>query len=352
MVDRQNEYILFFDRPAALEEVRGFANLEKAPNFDITLLAHGPFSPWTQLTLPFLFRKLGLDIFHSPNYMIPFLAFPRDKAGRILSVVNIHDVIPLLFPHLTRQSKKTHFSPIYRQLMLEVGRRADMIITGSLCARADILRELRITNPAKVVVIPDGVDSRFTPPLEPRPDSKTILYVGRLDPYKNLPGLVEAFSKVRRTAAPEARLKIVGPRDKRYPEAPRLAAELGIAPFIDWVGYLSDAELVEAYRQARVLVLPSHYEGFGLPVLEAMACGTPVICSTAASLPELAGDAALLVDADDTDGLTEAIARVLADNALALSLREKGLRRAAQFSWRCTAELTLEVYRSLGKVNT
>jgi glycosyltransferase involved in cell wall biosynthesis len=347
VVDRQNEYVLFFDRPAALEEVRGFANLEKAPNFDITLLAHGPFSPWSQLALPSLFRKLGLDIFHSPSYMIPLLAFPRTRAGDTLCVVTLHDLIPLSFPRHAPRSKKTRLFPLYRLLMMEVGRRADMIITGSSSARSDILRELRILDSSTVVVIPDGVDARFTPPAAPKADTKTILYVGRLDPYKNVPGLVEAFSKVRQTAAPEARLRIVGAKDDRYPEASRLAEKLGVEPFVEWTGYLPDCGLVEAYQQAAVFALPSHYEGFGLPVLEAMACGTPVICSNAASLPEVAGDAALLVSPDDTDGLAEAIARVLADEALASTMREKGLRRAAQFSWRRTAELTLEAYRSL-----
>jgi glycosyltransferase involved in cell wall biosynthesis len=347
MVDRQNEYILFFDRPAALEEVRGFANLEKAPNFDITLLAHGPFSPWSQIVLPSQFTRMGLDVFHSPNYMIPFLAFPRKRAGDTLCVVTIHDLIPLSFPHYAPRSKKTRLFPLYRLLMLEVGRRADMIITGSSSARSDILRELRIPDPSTVVVIPDGVDARFTPSATAKSDTRTILYVGRLDPYKNVPGLVEAFSKVRQTAAPEARLRIAGPKDDRYPEASRLAEKLGVGPFVEWAGYLPLCELVEAYQQAAVFVLPSHYEGFGLPVLEAMACGTPVICSNAASLPDVVGDAALLVSPDDTDGLAEAIVRVLTDKALASTMREKGLRRAAQFSWRRTAELTLEAYRSL-----
>ncbi|MCX5800617.1 MAG: glycosyltransferase family 1 protein [Candidatus Eisenbacteria bacterium] len=346
-IDRQNEYVLFFDRAAALEEVRAFAHLEEAPNFSTSLLAHGPFSPWSQLVLPSLFTRLRLDVFHSANYMIPFLAFPRNRAGDTLCVVNLHDLIPLLFPHYSPRSKKARLLPLYRLLMTEVGRRADVIITGSSSARSDILRELQISNPSTVVVIPDGVDARFTPSGAAKAHTKTILYVGRLDPYKNVPRLVEAFWRVRQTAAPEATLRIVGPKDDRYPEAPRLAEKLGLGPLVQWAGYLTDWELVEAYRQAAVFVLPSRYEGFGLPALEAMACGTPVICSNAASLPEVVGDAAMQVDPDDVEGLAEAIARVLTDEALASTMREKGLRRAAQFSWRRTAQLTLEVFRSL-----
>jgi alpha-1,3-rhamnosyl/mannosyltransferase len=350
-VDSKNEYVLFFSHPSTVEEIQRSACLDDSPNFSTVLLGYGPFDVRSQLLLPSLLHRLRLDIFHSPNYMIPFLAFGRRRAQRPLCVVNLHDVIPLLFPHFTRRSKKTRFMPVYRGLMREVGRRADLIITGSECAREDILRELRIDNTESVAAIPDGVDSRFTPSDVPSVDSKTVLYVGRLDPYKNVPGLVEAFSKVLRTGVPDARLRIVGPRDPRYPEAPRLASELGIDSSVEWAGYLTDPQLLEAYRQAAVLALPSFYEGFGLPVVEAMACGTPVVCSNAASLPEVAADAAIMVDPGDTDQLAQELTRVLTDSALRLSLREKGLRRAAEFSWQRTAELTLQAYsRVLGGV--
>ncbi|MBN1503590.1 MAG: glycosyltransferase family 4 protein [Candidatus Eisenbacteria bacterium] len=346
-IDRENEYVLFFDRPEALEETCRLAQLSKAPNFSPLLLAYGPFSLRGQLVQPTVFRKLRLDVFHSPNYMVPLRAFPKGRAGRTTCVVNVHDVIPLLFRNRLSRSKKARLFPLYRRIMLEVGRRADLIITGSTCSRTDVLRELRIKDPGRVIVIPDGVDPRFAPSsVEPRTGDITILYVGRLDPYKNVPRLVEAFSTVRKGSAPGARLKIVGPKDERYPEAALLAESLGVAPFVEWVGYVGDEDLVRAYQQAAVLVLPSHYEGFGLPALEAMACGTPVICSNSSSLPEVVGDAALLVDPDNTDELVTAIARVLSDQTLRSDLREKGLRRAARFSWRHTAALTLDAYRS------
>jgi glycosyltransferase involved in cell wall biosynthesis len=277
--------------------------------------------------------------------MVPLPAFPRERPGRTLCVINVHDVIPLLFRSQVRRSKKARLFPVYRGLMLEVARRADLIITGSSSSRDDIVRELRVKDSGRVAAIPDGVDERFTPAAEPHSRDNTILYVGRLDPYKNVPGLVEAFAKVRRGAVPDARLRIVGPADERYPEAPRLAEALGVARFVEWAGYLGDAELEEAYRQAAVLVLPSHYEGFGLPALEAMACGTPVVCSNVSSLPEVVGDAALTVDPHKTGELASAISRVLSDEPLRRELREKGLRRASLFSWRNTAVLTLQAYR-------
>jgi len=345
--DRENEYVLFFDRQDARDDMRGFARLDDAPNFTACLLDYGPFSLRGQLGLPMAFNRLGLDVFHSPNYMVPLLAFPRQRAGRTLCVINVHDVIPLLFRSQVSRSRKARLFPIYRRLMLEVARRADLIITGSSSSRTDVMRELRVKEPGRIAVIPDGVDERFKPTAAPVARGNTILYVGRLDPYKNVPRLVEAFAAVRGKAAPEARLRIVGPSDDRYPEAPRLAETLGVAGFVEWVGYLGDAELVEAYQQAAVLVLPSHYEGFGLPALEAMACGTPVVCSNVSSLPEVVGDAALMVDPDKTDDLASAIAMVLSDEALRLELREKGLRRASQFSWRNTAALTLQAYRQV-----
>ncbi len=342
--DRDNEYVLFFSHQSTEEETRKSARLDEAPNFSTCLINYGPFDLRSQLLLPSHLRRLGLDIFHSPNYMIPFLAFGGRRVRRPLCVANLHDIIPLLFPHLTRRSKKTRLMPIYRRLMRQVGYRADLIITGSESAREDILRELGIGNAEGVVAIPDGVDSRFTPSDVLSPDSRTVLYVGRMDPYKNVPGLVRAFSEVLRTGVPDARLKVVGPRDQRYPEASELASRLGIESSVEWAGYLTDAQLLEAYRQATVLALPSFYEGFGLPVVEAMACGTPVVCSNVASLPEVAGDAAIMVDPEDCAELAGALRHVLTDGGLRADLRDKGLKRAAKFSWRRTAELTLEAY--------
>jgi alpha-1,3-rhamnosyl/mannosyltransferase len=142
------------------------------------------------------------------------------------------------------------------------------------------------------------------------------------------------------------RLTVIGQKDDRYPEAPRLAAELGLGDVVRWVGHVTDGELLAAYREADLLVHPSTYEGFGLPVLEAMACGVPVVCGNAGALPEVAGDAALLVDPADPRALAEAIRRVLTDRGLARDLAARGLRRAAAFTWERAARETLEVYRA------
>ena len=289
-------------------------------------------------------------MYHSTNFMVPLPAFPRRRPHAVKCICNIHDLIPLVHPEYTPKALKTRFFAVYRGLMHEIARRVDAVVTGSESARRDIVRMLGI--PAgRVAVAADGVDERHVPGGEKpsmRGGPKTILYVGRSDPYKNLPGLVEVFARLVKEEGVEARLRIVGSPDARYPEAGEAARRLGVADRVDWSGYLDDAGLVKAYQEADVLALLSRYEGFGLPVLEAMACGTPVVCSNAASLPEVAGAAAWLVDPDDRAGAGAALKRVLTDAAMSDRLREAGLAQARKFSWRTTAEAVLRLYGEAG----
>ncbi len=231
--------------------------------------------------------------------------------------------------------------------MIEVGMRADIILADSNTSKTDVVRELAIpkSRTPSVVVVPAGVSPEYQPGARRTGGKRTILYVGRLDPYKNVTGLVEAFAQVRK-ALPEADvgLRIIGPPDARYPEARQAAVRLGVESSLEWAGYVDEAGLVAAYQQADVFALLSKYEGFGLPVLEAMACGTPVVCSNRASLPEVAGDAALLVDPEQMSDAAAAITRVLREEPLAASLRERGLRQAAKFTWTRTAAMTLMAY--------
>lgn len=350
-IDRQNEYVLFFDDKARMQRIAEYVRLDLAPNFKTHLLPFGVFSPLGQIRFPGVIRTLGLDIFHSPNYMMPLAAFPRHRRGRARCVVTIHDLIPLLFPQFTPKALKTRLYAIYRRLMLEVGARADTIVTVSESSRRDVIEHLGI--PAErhgnVIAVPNGVASEYVPSEKRHGAEKQILYVGRFDPYKNVPGLIDAFSKVRERIKTPVHLRIVGPADPRYPEAPAHARALGLDPFIAWDGYVSDEGLVKAYQHADVFVLLSLYEGFGLTVLEAMACGTPVVCSARSSLPEVAGSAALMVDPADSVQAADAIARVLEDAKLAAELREKGVRQAAKFTWTRTAAMTLKAYEQTMK---
>jgi len=347
--DRANEYVLFFNDLAVLEETAEFAGLEQAPNCTTHFVPFGPFSLRGQLLLPHEFRRHRLDVFHSTNYMIPLCAFPRRRKGRTACVVTIHDVIPLLFPDHAPKALKTRLFPLFRWLMREVGRRADAIIAVSRSTRADVLRELRLPaeREPQVVVVPNGVAPEFKPAPRAPHGPKTILYVGRLDPYKNVVRLIEAFGRLAAEHVADVRLRIVGADDPRYPEARQRAAALGLGHRLDWTGHVSGGELVQAYQQADVFALPSRYEGFGLTVLEAMACGTPVVCSNTSSLPEVAGDAALFVPPGDVPALAHALRRVLTEPPLWAELSAKGLRQAAPFTWTRTAEQTIKVYEQV-----
>jgi len=347
LVDNTNEYVLLFNHPAVKARVMAAEPLRDAPNFSVCDLPYSPFSWKSQLLLPRVLRTLKLDVFHSTNYMIPLRAFPRGKVGQLRSVITVHDLIPLAFPEYTPKALKSRLFPIYSRLMQEVGARADVIIAPSNASKTDIHKHLGISQsgPCRVEVIPEGVNERFKSAQHVSAETPTILYVGRMDPYKNLRGLIEAFALIA-TELPHVTLRIVGPDDPRYPEVWQRVDELGLASRIVRAGYLDDAELPLAYQSANLFVLPSRYEGFGLPILEAMACGTPVVCGNTSSLPEVAGDAAILVDPDDTAALACAMKRILTEKDLATDLRNKGLKQAAEFTWRKTAEKTRAIYES------
>ncbi len=354
ITDDVNEYLLYFSRADVQARTSAYANLDNAPNFSSRLIPFGPFSIRNQLVMPSIIRRDQLDIFHSTNFMFPFLPFPPGRRGKIACVVTIYDLIPLLFPEHTPHALKTRFHPVYRRIMREAGRRADMILTISESSREDILKHMTPPNTERdrVVVVYAGVANQFEPADHPERKEKTILYVGRMDPYKNVPGLIRAFSRIVKSGALAARLMIVGPRDARYPEADQIIEQEQLQEFIDWPGYVDEPTIRKAYQEADVFVLPSLYEGFGLPVLEAMASGTPVVCSNRASLPEVAGDAAVLVDPENLDAMKDGILSVLTNPDKAAELRVKGLHRAAQFSWSRTAEETVKAYQRVALDHT
>ena len=348
-MDSQNEYLLIFSDADLLQRTVTEARLTDKPNFHAEVVPWRLFSVGSQLRLPGWLRSRGINVFHSSNYMIPFLAFPRRRPHAIRCVVTIHDLIPLLFPHYTPRALKTRLLFLFRAILRAVTARADKVLTVSDSSRADILRLLGAPagDERNVIAIPNGVAAQFKPAQLPQNSPKRILFVGRFDPYKNVIGLLAAFDQLRKMMPGRARLVIAGASDPRYPEALAFARQHDLEKDIEWLGYVSGPQLVATYQQADVFVLPSRYEGFGLPVVEAMACGTPVVCSNVSSLPEIAGDAALQVAPDDVAGLAQALRRVLEEPELAATLRQKGLVRAAAFSWRRTAELTLRAYAEM-----
>ncbi|MBU0676661.1 MAG: glycosyltransferase family 4 protein [Verrucomicrobia bacterium] len=345
MVDNENDYVLFFDNDEVMARTLRGINPDYTERFIAYRISCSPFSPASQIQMPKLLKQLRIDVFHSTNYMIPLMPFPRNRGGRTRCVVTIHDLIPLIFPDHAPKSKKTRFFPVYKKLITEVGARADVIITPSESSRKDVIERLGLPESAhdKVVAIPEGVSKDYQPVTKIERREKTILYVGRLDPYKKVEELVKAFGLVL-AEVPEARLRIIGPEDVRYPEARQRAQRAGIDKWIQWQGYVDGPALLDAYQQANVLAFPSSYEGFGLPVLEAMACGLPVVCSNVSSIPEVTGDAAVMVNPSNVDELAKALTRVLTDADHARNLRIRGLDRAAHFTWERTAEKTVAAY--------
>jgi len=357
--DLPHSLLLLFNNEALLNRTLEQTELRDTKHVEAVCLPWSVFSPKSQLFLPGYLKRKRIDCFHSPNYMIPFLAFPRSRSGNIKCVATIHDVIPMLFPYHAPKSKKSRLFPLFRALMNEVGRRTDAIITVSDASRRDILSQLHIPSQHanKVHTIYNGVSDHFCPSTKtPQPKKadapQTLLYVGRADPYKNVDALIHALNIIRTTTDLNVRLQIAGAPDPRYPQATALADTLGLSNVVTWTGYLTDETLVDTYRNAAVLVHPSRYEGFGLQIIEAMSCGTPVVCSTGGSLPEVAGDAAILVDPDDINGFAQAIIHVLTQPQVAFAMRNKGFAQAARFTWKTAARQTLNVYETVGTSGT
>ena len=315
--------------------------LERAGKLRIHSVPYRTFSLAEQFLLPVSLAWQRFDLLHSPHYVRPYLQTCR-------SVVTVHDVILKICPESTPSKKPQLLFDLAMRLCL---RSATKVITVSEFSKQSLVRHFR-ASPDNVRVIYEGVDTRFRliekaelVPLRERLSlpQRFALYVGINKPHKNLTRLIEAFAQVRREV--ELDLVIAGKEDPRYPQAKIAAHNLGVAERVRFLGDVAERDLPGLYNLAELFVFPSLCEGFGLPALEAMACGVPVVCSGTSSLPEVVGDSALLVDPYTTAEIAEAMVRVVTDSALRERLRERGLQRAAGFSWMETARQTLAVYR-------
>jgi len=248
----------------------------------------------------------------------------------------IHDLIHLRVPSESSLLRRAYYASVVRPAV----RRAGKVLTVSEYSRREIV-EWAGVDPGHIVVVGNGVSAAFTPgPVTP---GRHFLHVGRRASHKNIDRLLRAFAQCR--AGPSHRLLFTGTADE---STLAIAHGLGIAERIGFAGNVSDEQLAQLYRQAVALVFPSLYEGFGLPIVEAMACGTPVITADATSTGEIAGrDNALLVDPQDTDGLAQALDRVAEDAPLRQRLRERGIERARDFSWEGVARRVRQVLAAL-----
>lgn len=283
---------------------------------------------WTQRQLPKIYQELQGRLLFSPVTEAPLFS-------RCRFVVMVHDFIPLRFPNW--RSPLTYYHRYYIPLVLQ---QAVHIVCNSHATAQDIIKFCNIS-PEKITVIPLGYDAEHFRFLD-LPTKNYFLYVGRCDPYKNLHRLITAFADFANRSDYE--LWLAGTPDPRYtPQLKAQVEELGLSGQVKFLEYVPFAELPRLINQARALVFPSLWEGFGLPVLEAMACGTPVIASNVSSLPEVVATAGLLINPDKTSEITEAMKAVATDPQLHKQLRELSLSRASQFNWQKTGTATAKV---------
>ena len=273
---------------------------------------------------------------------------------RAHSVVTIHDCIHLMFPQYLPNRAAYGYA---RATMWSAAHRSDRILTVSEASKRDILHFFGI--PAdKIVVAYNAIEERFwQEPAEAdiarvreryQLDHAFVLYVGNIKPHKNLVRLIEAFDGLRRLGFEDLKLLIIGDEISRLPALRRAVHSHKLHKHVRFLGYQPDDTLAVLYRLAALFVFPSLYEGFGLPPVEAMASGTPVVTSNVSSLPEVTGDAAVLVDPYDVESIIDGMRRVLTDPALAAEMRRKGVLRAREFSWERSVARTHQVYQQVG----
>jgi glycosyltransferase involved in cell wall biosynthesis len=298
------------------------------------------------IIIPLVARNLHLDLVHDPTGVTPFMF----GVGRTRTLVTIHDTIPWSFPGVSSRLDTW----IYRYWLPLALPHVNGIITISETSKADIIHHLNIRQ-QKIQVVYRCVSQVYRPAdanaiAEVRAryglPENCILYVGSAEERKNLRRLLHAYARLVQNDS-QRQLVIAGPHQPSTSPIGNVIQELDLGQRVTFTGYIRETDLPALYSAAEVFVFPSLYEGFGLPPLEAMACGTPVITSNASSLPEVVGDAALTVDPYDVDGLAAAIERALADEDLRAELRRRGLERAARFTWERAARETLAVYEQV-----
>jgi glycosyltransferase involved in cell wall biosynthesis len=299
-------------------------------------------SVWMQLVLPSVLREVQPDLVHFTNYLSPLvMRFPY--------VVSFHDMTLSLFPEMHTLRKRVLTS----SLIPWVARGARRILTPSEATRVDVIRLLKL-DPGRVRVVPYAVAESFRPASEGPARLTTVygvrppyfLYVGTIEPRKNLARTLRAFARVA-ASLPEHQLVLVGDLGWKYEEVLAEARRPELHGRVLLPGYVPEQDLPVLYSHAVAFVYPSLYEGFGFPVVEAMACGAPVLTSRSSSLTEIAEGAAVLVDPLSETGLADALVSLATDASLSQRLRAEGLLRAATFTWERTARETVQVYREV-----
>jgi glycosyltransferase involved in cell wall biosynthesis len=337
-LDTENEYYLFahtdFELHKSLQGMR-------------KVIQQGRFGPlWIQYAIPLLLVRYKIDLFWGPNYAIPLL-----NPGHSKMVMTVHDMVASVFPE-TLPKRTAYHNRIGLPLYIQ---KVDRVITVSESSKSDIVKYLRY-QPDKIEVTPLGVnESFFQQSITPKKilikyeiDYPYILCVGTIEPRKNLLRVIEAYFMLIKELEIEHRLVIVGAKGWKYTSIyEKLKQKSELINRIIFPGYVPDEDLPAFYQGASMLVYPSLYEGFGLPPLEAMAAGTPVITSNVSSLPEVVGESGILVDPYSICEMVHAMKRIICDKKLAENLSRAGKERARKFTWERTAKKTMDIFEEV-----
>jgi glycosyltransferase involved in cell wall biosynthesis len=343
-LDRVNQYVLFYCHH---QNVRDRIMKLENPNFESRTIRF-PIKImkmfWASIRRPKVDRWVGkVDLYHST-------AFYLNPITNGKSVLTIFDVNFLAMRKFTLWSGRWHFAP----KMKDYTKRCHHIITVSESSKREIIKYLNVPE-EKISVIYGGYSDIFKPKTDDRLSGEVkrkynitgnyLLYVGTLEPRKNLKGLIQAYTQCQ--AKKDFLLVLAGGKGWKYEHIFRLVDKLQLQDQVIFTGYVEEADLPGLYQGASLFVYPSFYEGFGLPPLEAMACGLPVIVSNTTSLPEVVGDAGVYVDPNDVEQIAFSIDTVLSDSELRRNLTQRGSERARLFSWEKTAKATLQLYEQV-----
>ncbi len=342
-IDHEDQFIVYLSEPI---DPLDFS----APNLSFRVIGLPSFLPslaWRHLRLPWAMRRDGIHLHFSPSYFLPLFKWCP-------AIVVVHDITFRVHPEWFARDRRFLFDSIFWNKV----KKAERIITVSQHSKEDIVRELGV-DPSRVVVIAEAADERFQPVRDEEVlkgirskfhlEEGFILTVGAIHTRRNLERLIQAVSILYQRMEVQPMLVIVG---TPAPFTPKVdiegtAERCGLKGRVVHLRYVSEEELLLLYNACGVFAYPSLYEGFGLPVIEAMACGKPVACSRATSLPEVAGEAALYFDPEDLEEMAESIGKLVVDDILREKMGKAALERAADFSWRRAAKETLEVFKDV-----
>ncbi|MEA3336345.1 MAG: glycosyltransferase family 1 protein [Chloroflexota bacterium] len=338
-MDREDEFLLLQSRKAQTPLVTG----PNVRQIGLWTPSHNRFEQFL-LSLEFPLRRIEVDLLHSPDFIPPL------HLNNFKSVITVHDLAFLRWPHFLTEDSARYYGQVDQAVA-----RADKIIAVSESTKNDLIRLTGVPQ-KKISVVYEAADPMFRPlPTEeartalkgkyPLPE-EYIFFVSTIEPRKNISTLLRAYRRLRDDYKVTAGLVLAGAIGWLADQVFEDVESLGLQDNVTFLGRVDNLDLLYLYNAAQCLAHPAFYEGFGLTPLEAMACGTPTVVSSISSLPEVVGDAALLVDANNDEELAVAIHRLLTDQQLRQSLREKGLIRARVFSWDRAARETLAVYRS------